>query len=187
MTPALAHTPVLETARLVLRAPVASDWPAWREFMATDRAQFVNALARDDNAAWRAFGHFIGHWVLHGFGQFVITDRYSGAVLGSAGPWFPLGWPEQELGWLLWNPLAEGKGYAFEAVSAVRDHVQDHLGWDTAVSYIAPDNLRSLALAQRLGCVQDTSAATPGGFSTVQVWRHPIARADNDGNPEAYA
>ncbi len=186
MTPVLAHTPVLTTPRLVLRAPVASDWPLWRDFMASERAEFVNARARDDNAAWRAFGHFVGHWVLHGFGQFVITDRQSGATLGSAGPWFPLGWPEKELGWLIWQPEAEGKGYAYEAMCALRNHVHEDLGWNTAVSYIAPDNLRSLALARRLGCVHDQTAEAPEG-SPLQVWRHSFISADNDGSVEAYA
>ena len=186
MTPALAHTPVLDTARLVLRAPFASDWPHWRAFMASDRACFVNALAHDEASAWRAFGHFIGHWVLNGFGQFVMTDRHSGAVLGSVGPWFPVGWPEKELGWLIWSREAEGKGYAVEAVRAVRAHVRDALGWESAVSYIAPANTRSLALAQRLGCARDAHAACPAGQET-QVWRHPLGATDADGRLEACA
>jgi RimJ/RimL family protein N-acetyltransferase len=190
MMPALAPTPVLNTQRLVLRAPVAGDWPAWRAFMASDRAAFVRAPDLDDAKSWRAFGHFIGHWVLRGFGQFVVTDRATGQVLGSVGPWFPQGWPERELGWLIWDAAAEGRGIAEEALRAARDHAFAALGWDTAVSYIHPDNARSLALARRLGCTRDPDAAVPasqGGDAASQVWRHPAQPQDAQGGMEAYA
>jgi RimJ/RimL family protein N-acetyltransferase len=89
------------------------------------------------------------------------------------GPWFPGDWPEQELGWTIWTEAAEGQGYAFEAVTALRRHVYG-ARLATAVSYIDPANTRSRALAQRLGCTFDTtppptattrsrSGATPPG------------------------
>lgn len=167
----LSDTPVLETDRLILRAPEAGDWPVCSAFLASDRSRFIRSGEIDLGRAWRAFGHVVGHWVLRGWGQFVMVDRTSGAVLGSCGPWFPADWPERELGWSLWAPEAEGKGFAHEAVLAVRRHAFGVLGWDTAVSYIDPANARSRVLAQRLGCWLDTGAAQPGE-APVQVWRH---------------
>ena len=180
----LAGTPVLETERLVLRAPVAGDWPLWRDFMRADRSRHVRAAEMNDALAWRAFGHFIGHWVLRGFGSFVITDRETGAPLGSCGPWYPESWPEPEIGWTLWSDAAEGRGIAFEAAQAARGFAFDVLGWDTAVSYIDADNARSAALARRMGCLREAAPAQVMGH-VVDVWRHP--RPGVDGGVEAYA
>lgn len=183
-TVALAGTPVLETERLILRAPVASDWPAFYAFMQSERSQHVRIGLASEALAWRAFGHIIGHWVLRGWGNFVITDRATGAALGACGPWFPATWPEREIGWSIWAAEAEGQGIAYEAARAAQAHVFDVLGWDSAVSYIDPANTRSAALAQRLGCVMDAQTADVMGY-TATVWRHP--RPAPDGRAEAYA
>ncbi len=167
----LADTPVLQTERLTLRAPQSGDWPAWRDFAASERAGFIGG-PYDLRGGWRSFGHAVGHWVLRGFGSFVFTFRGEDRALGMAGPWYPADWPERELGWTIWSPENEGRGIAFEAVTAARDHAFRVLGWDTAVSYIEPANTRSVALAKRLGARRDDQAARPG-HCDCQVYRHP--------------
>lgn len=167
---ALANTPTLETARLILRAPVATDWPHWHAFARSDRAQYVGG-PMPDNVAWRAFCHIIGMWVARGYGSFVFTETGNDTPLGHAGPWHPWDWPEREIGWTVWGPEAEGKGYAHEAALAARDHAFGPLGWDTAVSYIDPANARSIALAERLGAVLDPDAPKEPGDDDL-VYRH---------------
>ncbi|MFD3190027.1 GNAT family N-acetyltransferase [Sedimentitalea sp. HM32M-2] len=186
MTPRLADTPVLETDRLILRAPGPQDWPAWRAMMASERSRFIRPHAVDDSLAWRAFGHVIGHWALRGYGNFVFTRKSDDTALGMAGPWFPEGWPEREIGWSVWSAEAEGRGYAFEAVQSARAHAYDILGWDTAVSYVAPENSRSIALAERLGARRDDRASGPGNTPCL-VYRHPSPDRLVDGSIEAYA
>lgn len=177
----LSDTPVLTTPRLTLRAPVASDWPHWCDFMASERARFVGGgPAVKATQIWRAFGHVIGHWVLRGWGMFVFSRHDDDTPLGMTGPWFPEGWPEREIGWSLWSEDAQGKGYAFEAAAAARDHAFDVLGWSGAVSYIAPENQRSIALAKRLGAQRDDGAATPDFDDRCLVYRH---RAPDDRAP----
>lgn len=168
----LSATPVLTTERLVLRAPVAADWPLFLDFTRDERSRFVRAADMDDEKAWRGFGHVIGHWVLRGYGMFTLTAKGDDRALGMAGPWFPAAWPEPEIGWSIWTAGAEGKGYAFEAASAVRDWAREALGWTRFVSYIDRANSRSEALARRLGCTPDAAAPTPG-TDDVQAWRHP--------------
>ncbi|MEZ5750964.1 MAG: GNAT family N-acetyltransferase [Paracoccaceae bacterium] len=184
----LSPTPVLDTGGLILRAPEATDWAAWLAFMQSPRSRHVRAGDMTEGQSWRAFGHVIGHWVLRGFGMFVITEKGHDAALGACGPWFPAGWPEREIGWSIWVDSAEGKGIAFEAARAVRDHVFGALGWDTAVSYIDPANTRSAALAARLGCVKDAAPAIIGEHA-ADVWRHPhpAVGGDSDGGMGAYA
>lgn len=168
----LAGTPVLTTARLTLRAPAAQDWPAWRSFALSPRAALLGPC--DAFSAWHALGHAIGHWVLRGFGWFALTRRGADhAAIGLAGPWRPETWPEPELGWALFRPEDEGRGLATEAVAAVRDFAFGTLHWTTAVSYIDAANLRSQALAQRLGARLDPDAARLPVAPEAQVWRHP--------------
>jgi RimJ/RimL family protein N-acetyltransferase len=76
-----------------------------------------------------------------------------------------------ELGWTLAYD-AWGNGYATEAARAVRDWVRTERGVTRLISVIAPANVASQRVAERLG-------ATPG--ETVQlhdtgdavVWEHP--------------
>ena len=175
MTPHLIDTPVLETERLVLRAPGKGDWEPFRDFILSDRAEFVRTADIDVAKAWRAYGHIVGMWVLRGFGSFVYCLKGSDAPLGHAGPWYPEGWPEREIGWTVWRADAEGRGYAREAARATIDHVFRDLGWETAVSYIDPGNTRSIRLAERLGALLDPSAPAPEfDDAATLVYRHPL-------------
>jgi RimJ/RimL family protein N-acetyltransferase len=169
--PAILGIPRLETERLVLRGPMARDWPLWRDFSASGRARHIGGPF-DEPKAWRAFCHVIGMWVARGFGLFVVTRKTDDTAIGMTGPWYPIEWPEPEIGWTLWSPDAEGKGYAFEAAAAARRHAYGVLGWTTAVSYIAPANVRSIALAERLGATLDRDATAPNDASDL-VYRHP--------------
>ena len=170
----LENTPVLTTERLTLRAPQASDFEVFAAFAMCDRARYVGGGAdKDIGHAWRMLAVISGHWHLRGFGSFVAEDRATGKPIGSMGPWFPGDWPEEELGWTIWTEEAEGKGYAFEAVTALRRHAYEALGWRTAVSYIDPSNTRSRALAERLGCEIDAKAQVPVRDNEIEAWRHP--------------
>lgn len=173
MTVALADTPVLQTARLTLRAPQAGDWPDFRAFFASPRSSFLrDDQPMDEARTWRSFCHVVGMWVARGYGSFVFTQTGTGRALGLTGPWHPMEWPEPELGWMIWADDLEGRGIAHEAARAARDHAFRDLGWLTAVSYIDPDNARSIALAQRLGATLDTGAGYPGQTPCL-VYRHP--------------
>ena len=165
----LSGAPVLTTARLVLRAPGPADFEGFAAYVASDRSRFTGGpMTRE--LAWRAFGHLVGHWVLRGWGPFVVTA--GGQALGAVGPFYPEGWPEPEIAWTMWAPEAEGKGYALEAAQAARAHAYGALGWRTAISMIDPDNARSIALARRMGCTPDGTFAHER-HGLCHIWRHP--------------
>ena len=168
---ALSPTPVLETSRLVLRAPAGRDFAAWRRFFRSDRSRFIRPETADDALAWRTWSGVIGHWVLRGWGSFVVTTHDSDAAIGMTGPWAPIDWPEYEISWTLWSKDHEGKGLMTEAAKATLDHAFRTLKWSTAVSYIAPDNARSIRLAERLGAVLDPEARRVED-KPVLVYRH---------------
>ncbi|RDC74814.1 N-acetyltransferase [Rhodovulum sp. 12E13] len=168
--PHLSDTPVPETERLVLRVPRAGDFGMWDTSAQSDRSRYMGGpyRARDP---WRAFANVVGHWVLRGWREFVFGLEGSDVPLGHGGPWFPEGGPEREIGGAVWDPAAEGKGYAFEAAQAARAHAFDVLGGETAVSSIAPGNARSVALVEQPRAVRDPQAAVVDEGDLV--YRHP--------------
>lgn len=166
--------PTLTTERLILRGPQMSDLPAWSAFYMSDRAKFIRGLAPDESGCWRTFAHVAGMWTLRGYGSFVFAAKDApDQPLGMTGPWHPVNWPEPELGWTVWSPAGEGKGYVFEAATAARRYAYEVLGWQRPVSYIHADNTRSIALAERMGCVRDPNASCPFPDTPDLVFRHP--------------
>jgi RimJ/RimL family protein N-acetyltransferase len=165
----MTAAPRLETARLVLRPHRLEDFPAMAAFLESDSARFIGGplpLRR----AWHCFGSDVGSWDLMGFGCWAIEEKDSGAFAGQVGLNKPPFFPEREIGWLL-LPGFEGKGYATEAALAARAFAYGALGWSTAVSYCDCANLRSIAVARRLGCVEDPEAERLDPEDIV--FRHP--------------
>ncbi len=167
----VADFPRLQTARLTLRLPQASDFDTWATCMASDRSRFIGGPV-ERAFAWRSFCHLGGHWMMRGYGMFIFADPETDAPYGMTGPWFPEGWPEQEIGWTVWDAAIEGKGYALEAASAARAWAYGSLGWQTAISLIDPGNDRSIALAHRMGAAYEGDY-THVQYGLMQVWRHP--------------
>jgi RimJ/RimL family protein N-acetyltransferase len=163
--------PVLTTERLVLRPPAAADVEPAIAFFTGDRAaEFGPGLSRAE--AWRLFAVVIGHWTLRGHGMWTVARRDDPAPLGLVGCLRMDNWPEDEIGWFLWDG-AEGQGYATEAALAARACAYDRFGWSTAVSYIDAGNTRSIRVAERMGARPDPAAPHPNGDAPTVVMRHP--------------
>jgi RimJ/RimL family protein N-acetyltransferase len=160
----------LKTDRLILRRPVAADWEAFHAFMMSDRSAAFG-LDKDLGRIWRAFAAELGHWDIFGYGMWAVTRHDDDTALGLIGPWTPPDWPETEIGWMILSDQAQGTGIATEAAKAAIAHAYDVLGWNSAVSYIAPDNARSIRLAEKLGAALDPQAQGPK--PDTLVYRHP--------------
>ncbi|WP_354433604.1 GNAT family N-acetyltransferase [Martelella mangrovi] len=160
--------PQLETSRLRLRALRFDDWPDYLAFLASPRAAFMDG-PHTPATAWSYFCNDVAQWQLFGHGGLMFEDKESGAVLGQValckGPLFP----ELELGWFVYE-AAEGHGYAREAATAMLEWGFRMRSEKSFVSYIAPANRRSVALAVRLGATLDERAKRP--TPTTLVYRH---------------
>ncbi len=148
--PQLVGLPVLETERLVLRAPQATDWPAFRDYRASARTAFTGGPKNEVQAA-EQFAAFFGHWALRGFGRLIAEDRVTGQPIGHFGPmqWADAG--DVELTWSLWTAAAEGNGLASEAAGALLDWCFGPLGLTFAVAMVHRDNAASHSIARKLG------------------------------------
>ena len=168
MTPSVSDIPVIATARLTLRAMDARDWPAYRDFLASPRAQYMGGPHAPD-AAWGMFCSDTAQWRFFGFGGLMIDadDR----TVGQVAIINPPEWPQEELGWFLYEG-EEGKGYAVEAARALRDwYYSNHRNPVRLVSYVEPENRASAKVAERLGAA--LTAELPAVDKGDHVYLHP--------------
>ena len=163
---------VATSERLALRSMTPADWSVFRDYALSKRASHSMGT-ESAGEAWRNFAHLLGHHQLRGFAPLAITVRGGeDRAIGLAGPYFPPDWPEPELGWQIWDARFEGQGIAYEAALTARKWSAETFGWRRMVSYIKDGNIRSIRLAQRLGCTLDeTAERRPDGSP---VWRHPV-------------
>jgi RimJ/RimL family protein N-acetyltransferase len=102
----------------------------------------------------RRFHHHLQHWEKHGFGLWLIDDRATGDTVGWVGSSHPDYVPqlldEIEIAWSLRRPFW-GQGIATEGARAAVSAALEHLGPTRLISLIDQENVRSVAVAKRLG------------------------------------
>ncbi len=167
------NIPVIETERLRLRAHHEGDLDVIAAFFADDRSAFVGG-PKNRAESWRVISGALGHWALRGYGMWLVADKTTDAPIGGVGFLNPEGWDEAELGWHMFNGH-EGKGYAYEAAVAAKSYGATHFGIPAPISYIAPANTRSVALAKRLGATYERDGEVLG--NACHIYRHSKAEA----------
>lgn len=147
---------ILITERLTLTPMQVSDLPDLNALWADPAfatAIFPIPLTSED--VWFRLLRDIGHWEAAGYGNWAIRETATGDYVGSVGvldyrrildPTFDA----PELGWGV-APRFQGRGIAFEAVSAALAWSDDTLNAARTVCMISPENAPSHALAARAG------------------------------------
>jgi RimJ/RimL family protein N-acetyltransferase len=139
------------------------DFGPWAEICADD--EVMRALGREGgiapDAAWREMAIFAGHWLLKGFGHWVLEECSSGELVGRAGLYYPPDWPGLEVGWTIarWR---WGEGLATEAGRAAADWAHEVLGAHHIISLIEPANTRSIRVAEKLGMTEEGATELRG-------------------------
>lgn len=146
----------LITERLTLTPVALSDYDELRLQWADP--EFVRHIVPEPLSGedvWFRVLRDIGHWEALGHGNWTIRLKDTGQHVGGVGvldfhrtlePAFDA----PELGWGV-LPRYQGKGFAFEAVSAALAWCDETLNVPRTACMISPDNQPSLALAQRVG------------------------------------
>lgn len=139
----------IETSRLLLRAPTIEDLDELVAIHAEpDVKRFMGPFQRPDIMRWMELTE--REWEEHGYGRLVIIERRHGRLFGRTGLKY---WPqfgETEVGWIF-AAHARGHGYATEAGGAAQEWAFEHLEIPYVTALIRPDNVPSIAVAERLG------------------------------------
>ena len=169
--------PNIETERLILRMPNASDVALHTETLTDpERSKFIGGPYPPEEAQ-EELADLAADWDKSGLGGWAVEIKETGKFAGVVAINNPADFPEIELGWTF-HKSAEGKGYAYEAILPMRRYAFQTVGLKTAVSYIDPDNTRSLNLVKRLGATLDKDAQTPNNDPCL-VYRHSKKEALN--------
>ncbi|HUD42979.1 MAG TPA: GNAT family N-acetyltransferase [Dokdonella sp.] len=164
------NTVKLETERLILRPPIAEDFEDFAAFCAdADTMRHLGGV-QVRPVAWRSFVGVVGSWHVRGYAFFSVIEKATGRWVGRLGPWQPEGWPGTEIGWGIARPYW-GRGYAPEAAAAATDWAFGALGWTEVIHTIGADNLRSKAVAAKLGSRYLRQGRLPAPLDLdVEIW-----------------
>ena len=149
--------PVIETARLTLRAHRRNDFADCAAMWADPNiVRFISGKPSSRAETWTRMLRYAGFWQLLGFGYWAIEETATRRFVGELGfadykrdlqP--PLdGVPE--FGWVIVT-AAQGKGYATEAVRAAGAWGDENFERRATACIIDPDHVVSLRIAARAG------------------------------------
>jgi RimJ/RimL family protein N-acetyltransferase len=156
--------PVLETARLILRANAPGDLPEMAAMLADPEfVRFIGGkpLSRED--AWRKLLANLGLWDFLGFGYWAVERKSDGAMIGQVGfadfkrDMQPSIEGLPEMGWVF-ACHAHGQGYAAEATAAAMAWADENMQGREIAAIIDPANAPSIRVAERLGFTKRSNA-----------------------------
>jgi RimJ/RimL family protein N-acetyltransferase len=141
----------LETKRLILRIFQEEDWKDLHQYYSDEKCtKFTLQHILTEGETWRHMAGMIGHWQLRKYGLYALVEKKKGRVIGFAGLTYPNDWPGPELQWNLIRAYW-GKGYASEAVMAIKTIIAEYLPELSLISIIHPCNANSQKLADNIG------------------------------------
>jgi RimJ/RimL family protein N-acetyltransferase len=147
----VVNCPILETERLRLRMFRNDDFESYAEFCADPEVmRYLTGSPMTRLEASRHMAMLVGHWALLGYGAWAVEEKSTGKFVGRVGFNDFQGWPAFEIGWTL-GRQHWGKGYASEAARVALDYAFNELGREHVISLIRPENLASIAVAEKLG------------------------------------
>jgi RimJ/RimL family protein N-acetyltransferase len=146
-----ARPTIVQTARLTLRELTPVDTDGLFDVLGDPIAMehYPAPKTRPETAGWIAWA--MESYTRSGFGLWAVERTADGAFLGDCGPMLqPVeGELVPELGYHVVR-REWGRGYATEAATACRDLVLGRFGFDRVVSIVAPENLASRRVAEKV-------------------------------------
>jgi ribosomal-protein-alanine N-acetyltransferase len=142
----------LETERLLLRRLTSADAAALHRCTGDPAVMRYWYPGPDDglDATAARIAEIEAHWREHGYGDFAVTARDSGELIGFAGLHHITGMAEVNLGYAL-VPARWRRGLGAELCAKLLAHGFTSLGLPEIVAVIDPRNAASVALAERSG------------------------------------
>ena len=159
---------VLETERLVLRRVTTDDAPFILELL--NEPSFLEFIGDkgvrnlEDARNYILTGP-VASYERFGFGLNLVLLKTDDTPIGMCGLLKRDSLPDVDVGYAL-RPAFWGKGYAFEAASAVLAHGRETFGLRRIVAIISPDNVGSKALLEKLGLRYEETLRLSGDKDT---------------------
>ena len=164
---------VLETDRLALRRFTLDDAefifrlvndPSWLRFIGDK-----NVRNLDDARRYLREGP-LDMYQRHGFGMYRVEEKASGAPAGMCGLIRRDTLPDVDVGYAF-LPEFRGKGYAFEAASAVLAHGYRSFGMRRILAITSPGNDSSIRVLEKAGMTfERLMEFTPGDPVKLFAW-----------------
>lgn len=170
-------TPIIETERLILRSiDMDRDFQGFCEAMRDpDTVRFIGGKTLDAGGTWRAMALLVGHMAIRGYSFMSVIEKDTGNWVGRVGPWFPVGWPEPELGWMI-HPAYTKRGYAKEAAKGCLDYLFNTLEWERVIHVIDEENIGSAKTAEAIGSKRSYKINHLPPFGDVDCWAYEQTR-----------
>ena|SRR5882724_8898724 len=160
----------IETERLILRIFQEEDWKDLHHYYSDEKCtKYTIQRVLTEGETWRQMVGMVGHWQLRKFGMYALILKGSGRLIGFAGLTYPNDWPGPELQWSLIRAYW-GKGYASEAVMAIKARIAQYLPELSLISIIHPCNANSQKLADNIGAFYEQEWLFKG--ETWFLYRH---------------
>ncbi|MEO5972917.1 MAG: GNAT family N-acetyltransferase [Sphingomicrobium sp.] len=169
--------PVIETERLILRDFTHADLDAHAATLAEPEVMHHlsgEPLSREDS--FRRLLLAVGQWPVLGIGMWAVERKADGRVVGHCGffdmerEMEPSLLGEPEMGWIF-DTSVHGQGVALEACRAALAWAEETLDAASFPAIIAPDNIASIKLAEKLGFVREPDGVYKG--EAIAVFRRP--------------
>ena len=137
-------------------------------------------------AAAQRIAEIEAHWAAHGFGDWGVVERATGALIGFAGLHHIAGMPEVNVGYAL-EETRWGRGYATEAAAAVLAYAFDVLGLNRVHATHLTRNPASGRVMEKVGMTHEGRSRGHfkkwGVFEDVErygILRREYRRADSE-------
>jgi [ribosomal protein S5]-alanine N-acetyltransferase len=155
---------ICETERLVIRQLTLTDTafvldllntPTWIQYIG-DRG--IKTL---DEARNYLLNGPLNSYKRYGFGLNLVALKDGEVPIGMTGLIKRDGLDHPDIGFAL-HPDYAGNGYAYESASAVMKHAKEDLRVPVIIAITTEDNLRSVALLQKIGLIYEKRVTLPG-------------------------
>jgi RimJ/RimL family protein N-acetyltransferase len=164
--------PMIETARLRLRALAPSDFEAhaamWADPVVT---RYIGGTPQTREQSWVRLLRHLGMWQAMGFGFWAVTEKETGRLIGEAGfhdlkrDVAPSLAGTMETGWGF-VPDVHGKGIASETVAAILAWGDQNRSGMRKTCLINPENVASVRVAEKHG-FREFARSTYHGAPTI--------------------
>jgi ribosomal-protein-alanine N-acetyltransferase len=174
--------PRIETERVLLRPATPADLEAWtsRIFADPQVTRFVPSRISEPRArAERMLTFFADTWSQRGYGEWLVTDKHDGRLIGHCGLGYLPDTDEIEIDYAL-AQSDWGRGIATEAVRAALRFGFETAQLERVIGLVVPENTASRRVLEHAGFVYQRDAPYFGLTMAYYTLLRPQFRAADE-------